>query len=86
MTVTITHQQQAWLLDHVSRGEFRSIEEGVRQLLDERMAERATEEGDDLVWARADVDQARADVAVGRVLTRQDHEARMDAQPAAHKG
>jgi len=86
MTITITHQQQAWLLDHVSRGEFRSIEDGVRQLLDERMAERAAEDGDDLSWARADVDQARADVAAGRVLTVQEHEARMDALLTSLKG
>ena len=72
-------------MDHVSRGEFRSIEEGVRQLLDERMAKRAAEEGDDLAWARAAVDQARADVAAGRVLTVEEHEARMDALLASRK-
>lgn len=86
MTITITHQQQAWLLDQVSRGEFRSIEDGVRQLLDERMAERAAEEGDDLAWARVHVDQARADVAAGRVLTVQEHEALMDALLTSLKG
>lgn len=86
MTITITHQQQAWLLDHVSRGEFRSVEDGVRQLLDERMAERAAEEGDDLAWACPEVDQARADVAAGRVLSVEAHEARMDALLTSLKG
>lgn len=45
-----------------------------------------TSEGDDLSWARAHVDQARADGADGRVLTVQEHEARMDALLTSLKG
>jgi antitoxin ParD1/3/4 len=75
MTISLTPEQQAWLKAHVERGEFRSIDEAARQLIDERMAE----EADDLAWAKPYVDEALADVAAGKVLTRQEHEARMDA-------
>jgi hypothetical protein len=46
-----------------------SIDEAARQLVDERIAERATGEGDDLAWAKPYVDRARAAVARGDVLT-----------------
>ncbi len=38
-----------------------------------------TEEEDDLVWAKPYVDEALAGVASGKVLTREQHETRMDA-------
>jgi len=81
MTISLTPEQQSWRKAHVERGEFRSIDEAARQLIDERMAE----EGDDLAWAKPYVDEALADVAVGKVLTRQEHEARMDALQASLK-
>jgi antitoxin ParD1/3/4 len=85
MTITLTSEQQAWLRVHVERGEFASIDDAARQLIDERIAERMAEEGDDLAWAKPYVDAALADVANGRVLTREDHEARMDALLASMK-
>lgn len=85
MTVTLTPEQQAWLRAHVERGEFASIEEAVRQLIDERIAEIAAEGSDDLAWARPYVDEALADIARGDVITIEEHEARNDARLAAMK-
>jgi len=41
------------------------MEEAARQLIGERIAERAAEESDDLAWAKPYVDEAMADVAPG---------------------
>ena len=85
MSVSLTPEQQAWLTAHVERGEFRSIDEAARQLIDERIAERMAEENDDLAWAKPYVDEALLEVAAGKVLTRQEHEARIDALLASLK-
>jgi antitoxin ParD1/3/4 len=78
MTISLTPEQQAWISADVARGEFASVEEAALQLIDERIAELAIEE-DNLAWAKPLVDEALAEVAAGRVLTRAEHEARMDA-------
>jgi antitoxin ParD1/3/4 len=85
MTITLTPEQQALLGNDVARGDFSSIEEAARQLIDERIAERAAEEGDDLAWAKPYVDEARAAVARGDVLTLDEHKARNAARLAAIK-
>jgi antitoxin ParD1/3/4 len=84
MPISITPEQQAWLAAHVERGEFASVDEAMRQLIDERIAERMIEE-DDLAWAKPLVDKALAAVARGEVISREEHEARMDAVLAALK-
>jgi antitoxin ParD1/3/4 len=81
MKITLTPKQQQWLAAHVARGDFPSIEDALRQLVDERMAE----EGDDLAWAKPHVDEALADVARGAVMTLEEHEARTEARFAAMK-
>ncbi len=83
MTISLTPEQQAWLHAHVARGDFSSVEEAVRQLLDERIAERAAEESDDLAWAKPYVDEALAEVARGEFLSRDEHRARNAARLAA---
>jgi antitoxin ParD1/3/4 len=85
MTITLTREQQALLSAYVARGDFSSIEEAARQLLDERIAERIAEEYDDLAWAKPCVDEARAAVARGEVLTLDEHKARNAARLAAIK-
>jgi antitoxin ParD1/3/4 len=85
MTISLTPDQQAWLNAHVARGEFSSVEEAVRQLLDERIAERSAEENDDLSWAKPLVDEALAAAARGEVISREEHDARMDALVASMK-
>jgi antitoxin ParD1/3/4 len=85
MTISLTPEQQAWIAAHVARGDFASVEDAARQLIDERIAERAVEEGDDLAWAKPYVDEALAEVARGNVLTRKEHEARIDTLLASMK-
>lgn len=85
MPITLTPQQEAWLKAHVASGDFASVEEAARQLIDERIAERAAEEGDDLAWAKPYVDEARAAVARGDVVTIDEHKSRNAARLAAIK-
>lgn len=82
MTITLTHVQLAWLEAHVARGEFATVEDAVRRLIDERMAEA----DDSLVWAKADVDEAVAGVARGEVIGRAEFQARNAARLAAISG
>jgi antitoxin ParD1/3/4 len=80
MTISLTPDQLAWLKAHVERGEFPSIDEAARQLIDERIAERMAEETDDLAWAKPEVEAALAELMAGNVLSRAEHEARTEAQ------
>ncbi len=75
MSITLTPEQEAWLDAHVASGDFASIEDAARQLIDERIAERAAEENDDLAWARPSVDEARGAVARGEFVSLEDHKA-----------
>jgi len=85
MTISLTPEQQSLLHAHVARGDFASIEQAARQLIDERIAERAIEEQDDLAWARPYVDEALADVARGDVISREEHRTRNAGRLAALK-
>jgi antitoxin ParD1/3/4 len=78
MSISITPEQQAWLAAHVERGEFASVDEAARQLINERIAERMIEE-DDLAWAKPLVDEALAAVGRGEVMSLEEHKARMKA-------
>ena len=75
MPITLTPEQEAWCIARVAAGDFASVEEAARQLIDERIAERAAEEGNDLAWAKPYVDDARA-VARGDVVTLDEHKSR----------
>jgi antitoxin ParD1/3/4 len=83
MAITLTPEQEAWCKTHVATGDFASVEEAARQLIDERIAERATEEGDDLAWAKPYVDDARAAAARGDVVTLDEHKSRNAARLAS---
>jgi antitoxin ParD1/3/4 len=85
MTLTLTPEQQAWLQAYVARGDFPSVEDAARQLIDERLAERSAEEGDDLSWAKPYVDEALAAVARGDVMTLDEHKRRNAGRLAAMK-
>ena len=76
MMVSLTPAQQAWLQASVDRGEFRSIDDAARQLIDERVAERIIEEADDLAWAKPYVDEALAAVGRGDVISLDEYMAR----------
>jgi antitoxin ParD1/3/4 len=84
MIVTLTPKQQAWLAAHVARGDFPTIEDALRQLLDERIAERAAEaEEDDLAWAKTLVDEAIAQIERGEFMALEEHEASIEAHLSA---
>lgn len=84
MTISLTPEQQVWIEAHVKRGEFASVEDAARQLIDERIAERGIEE-DDFAWAKPYVDEGRAAVARGDVIGREEHRARKAARLASFK-
>jgi len=84
MTIPLTPDQQASRTARVARGEFASVDDAVRQFVDERITEHMIEE-DDLTWAKPLVDDARAALARGAVISREGHEARMDALLASLK-
>ena len=86
MPISLTPELQAHLSAYVARGDFASIEEAASQLIDERIAERALEEGDDLAWAKPYVDEALQDVAPGNVLSLDEHRGRTVSRLAALKG
>lgn len=79
MTITLTHEQEVWLEAHVARGEFASIEDAVRQFIDERIAEHVLIESEYLAWAKNYVDEALADLATGAVMTLDEHLAQIDS-------
>jgi antitoxin ParD1/3/4 len=85
MTITLTPEQKTWLDARVARGDFASIEDAVRQLVDERIAERVVEENDDMAWAKPYVDEALAAVERGEVITLEEHKTRNAARLSAMK-
>jgi antitoxin ParD1/3/4 len=82
MAITLTADREAGLSALVAAGDFASIEEPARALLDERLAEREIET-DDFAWAKPFIDEAEADIARGHVLRLVEHRARMTARLAA---
>jgi antitoxin ParD1/3/4 len=83
MTITLRPDQEAWLQARVARGDFASIEEAARHLIDERMRERAAGEGDDLTWTKPHLDEARAAIARGDTVSLDEHKSRNAARLAA---
>jgi antitoxin ParD1/3/4 len=78
MTITLLPEQEAWLKSRVERGDFASVEEAARQLIDDRIAELEVE-GDDLAWAKPHVDEAIAAIERGEFVTLEEHRAHMAA-------
>lgn len=82
MSITLTPDQEAWLRAYVARGDFTSVEEAARRLIDERLAQRAVEEADDLAWAKPYVAEARTAIAQGETITLDEHKSRNAARLA----
>ncbi|MEZ5909026.1 MAG: hypothetical protein R3D31_09540 [Hyphomicrobiaceae bacterium] len=80
MTVILSPEQQKWLEAQVAAGRFSSVEAAAEAAIGAVMAGHAEIEADDLEWAAPYVAAARADVAHGDVLTRDEHKARMAAR------
>jgi antitoxin ParD1/3/4 len=76
MTIILHPEQEAWLKTRVERGDFASVEEAARQLIDDRITELELE-GDDLAWAKPYVDEALAAVERGEYVTLEEHKAHM---------
>jgi antitoxin ParD1/3/4 len=83
MTITLHPDQEEWLKTRVASGDFASVEEAARQLIDERIAEREAEESDEMEWAKPYADAALAEVERGDVITLEEHESRNEARLAA---
>jgi antitoxin ParD1/3/4 len=82
MPITLTPDQEAWIQAHVATGDFASIEEAARQLIDDRIAELAADDDDDMEWAKPLLEEARASIARGDVLTLEEHRQRNAARRA----
>jgi antitoxin ParD1/3/4 len=85
MDLNLPPEQQKWLETQVAAGAFPSVDAAAEAAIAAVMAGHAEIEADDLSWAAAYVDQARADVARGDVLTLDEHKARMEARLDALK-
>ncbi len=84
MTISLPPKQLEWLALQVARGEFRSIDAAIVQLLDERIAERSLQD-DELGWAKPYIDEALAAVACGAVMSAEAHADRMNRLLASLK-
>jgi len=86
MSITLTPEQETWIKAHVATGEFPSVEDAARQLIDDRIAELAHDEGDehdDMAWAKPLVDEGLAALERGDFVTLEEHRARNAARRAA---
>ena len=83
MTITLRPEQEAWIKAHVATGDFASIEEAARQLIDDRIAELAHDASDDMAWAKPYVDEGLAALERGEFITLDEHRARNAERLAA---
>ena len=81
MNVKLPPEQQKWLEGQVAAGHFASID----QALAAAVADVMSIQGDDLAWAKSYVDQARASVARGDVLSGDEYLRRLDAKLEAFR-
>ena len=73
MHISLSPEQEVWLGARVASGEFATIEEGVRRLIDEAIAIHSGFDDDDLSWAKPLVDEGLAAIARGEVVTLEEH-------------
>jgi len=86
MSINLTPEQETWIKAHVATGDFASVEDAARQLIDDRIAELADDEGDeldDMAWAKPLVDEGIAALERGEFMTLEEHRARNAARRAA---
>lgn len=79
MSIILTSEQRAWFEARVAFGGYASVEDAVRQLIDERIAEQTSIESDDLAWAKPYLDEAVSEIAAGRIMTLEEHLAQIAA-------
>ena len=83
MSIALNPDQEARIKARVATGDFASVEDAARQLIDEALVERALEESDDMAWAKPYVDEALAEVTRGEEISHEEHRARNAARLAA---
>ena len=79
MNIKLPGNQQKWLEEQVEAGRFGSVDDAVAIAVADLMAIG----DDDLSWAKPYVDEARAEVAKGEVVSLEDAVADIDAHLAA---
>jgi antitoxin ParD1/3/4 len=79
MNVKLPPEQQKWLEGQVAAGHFASIDDA----LSAAVADVMTIHRDDLAWAKPHIEQARASVARGDVLSGEEYFKRLDGKLAA---
>jgi antitoxin ParD1/3/4 len=86
MSITRTLEQESWIKARVATRDLAPVEDAARQLIDDGIAELTGDEDgehDEMAWAKPYVDEARADIARGDVITLEEHQARNAARLAA---
>jgi len=78
MNVFLPAEQQKWLEAQVAAGHFASIDEALAAAVADMMAI----DRDDLAWAKPYVDQARASVARGELISGEEFFARLTVKRA----
>jgi len=81
MNIKLPPEQEQWLNARVADGEFASPEAAVQQMIADRMAL----ESDDFAWAKPYLDEARAAVARGEVVSLEEAIADIHAHLASLK-
>jgi antitoxin ParD1/3/4 len=74
MNIKLPAEQQEWIEAQVAAGHFESVDQALAVAVAELMAIHS----DDLAWAKPYVDQARASVARGDVMSGEEYFQRMD--------
>lgn len=69
MTINLHREQQEWLEAQVRSGAYDSVEQAVASIVAERMYL----DVDDMAWARALVDEGRAELERGEGISLQEH-------------
>ena len=83
MTITLTPDQEQWLLSQVSAGRFSSVEDAVHQLIDESMASQDLKDVDDMAWAKPLADEGLLSYESGDTISHEEHMARRQARLTA---
>jgi antitoxin ParD1/3/4 len=81
MNIKLPPEQEQWLNSRVADGGFASPEAAVQQMIADRMAL----ESDDFAWAKPYLDEARAAVARGEVVSLEEAIADIHAHLASLK-
>ncbi len=76
MPINLTPEQETWIKAHVAAGDFASVEDAARPLIDDCIAELAQDDGaafDDMAWAKPWVDVGLASLERGEFITLEEH-------------